>query len=103
MRMTEILGDKSQLHDLFDQWVAGDEDWRKTRAFAQISNSSGKIENDMKDWVTRMELVQKMGETAAEKMIQHMEENNPDKVRDHPDAPGIKDSSTLGCFRPMLL
>ena len=94
MCIVPIRGDKSQLQDLFEQWVTGDEDWCKTRAFAKITNSSGKLENDVKDWVTRLELVQKMGENAADAMIAYMEQHNQEKIRDHPDAPGIKDSFT---------
>ena len=82
--------------------MSGDEDWRKTRAFASVTNSTGKIESDSKDWVSRLELVQKMGETGADKMIAHMEATNPEKCRYHPDAPGVEDGCMLGCFDNFL-
>lgn len=88
-----LSGDKSQLYELFEEWVKGSEEWRKSQLYARITNSHGTIEADASDWLTRAELVAKLGETAADLMIAHLEANCPEKCRDHPDAPGIKDHS----------
>ena len=77
---------------MFAQWVANGEDWRKTQIFARISHSTGKVDSDARDWLTRVELEQKMGKQGADAMIAFLEAKQPEKCRDHPDAPGLKDS-----------
>lgn len=87
----QLQGDKSTLYDLFEQWISGDENWKRTQVYARITSSSGTVKAAGREWVTRAELEQKMGKEAAESMIQFLEENRPDLCRDRPDAPGIKD------------
>ena len=87
-------GDSIPLNDLFEQWIAGDEDWRKTRVYARMTNNTGHIDSDMREWVTLTEMENKMGKSAAEAMASFMETSRPEKCRDHPDAPGIKDPRT---------
>ena len=36
------------------------------------------------------------GHVGAESMVNYLEQNRPDQCRDHPDAPGVKDTS-LSC------
>jgi len=88
-------GDSSALHELYENWIASGEDWRKTRIYIKMTDNSGKIDADARDWLCKTELVQKMGEAGATAMINFLEEQKPDQVRDHPDAPGIKDTE---CF-----
>ena len=88
-------GDSSGLHELYENWIASGEDWRKTRIYIKMTDNSGKIDADARDWLCKTELVQKMGEAGAGAMISFLEEHKPDQVRDHPDAPGIKDTE---CF-----
>ena len=63
----------------------------------RISNSVGKLENDARGWVTKAELEKKIGEEAAKSMTAFLESTAPEKCRDHPDAPGIQDTSMDLC------
>ena len=80
------------LHELFESWISGEEDWRKSQTFIRITDSDGNINSDLRDWLTRAELQQKVGEEAAKEMIDHMERHNPEKCRYHPDAPGVQET-----------
>jgi hypothetical protein len=91
------LGDSTQLHDMFEQWMASGEEWHKSQLYIRISNSVGKLENDARGWVTKAELEKKIGEEAAKSMIAFLESTAPEKCRDHPDAPGIQDTSMDLC------
>lgn len=79
------------LHKLFDEWRNGQEDWYKTKVYIETTHSQGSVESDARGWVTKEELVSKMGRDAAQKMILYKEQHRPDECRDHPDAPGIQD------------
>ena len=89
-----LLGDGQPLQELFEQWILGEEDWRKSQVHLRISNATGKVAAYARDWLTEEELANKVGQKAAESMIAFLEGNCPEKIRDHPDAPGIKE--TLG-------
>ena len=88
-------GDTSALHELYENWIASGEDWRKTKIYIKMTDNSGKIDSDARDWLCKTELVQKMGEAGASAMISFLEKHKPEQVRDHPDAPGIEDTK---CF-----
>ena len=88
----------SALYDLYENWVAAGEDWRKTKIFVKMTNSSGSIDSDSKGWLTFKELCDKMGDDAAAAMTKYLEAHKPEQCRDHPDAPGIEDSMQYaGC------
>lgn len=91
-------GDNNPLNDLFEQWLAADEDWRKTRVYARMTNNTGHIDSDMREWITLTEMMTKMGTSAAEAMAAIMETTKPEHCRDHPDAPGVKDPHTHTCI-----
>ena len=59
-----------------------------------MTNSTGHIDSDMREWITLTEMITKMGQTAAEAMAGIMETSKPEHCRDHPDAPGVKDPHT---------
>ena len=91
-------GDMGPLHELFESWISGEEDWRKSQTFIRITSSDGNINSDLRDWLTRAELQQKVGEEAAKEMINHLETHNPEKCRYHPDAPGVEETAVFFCF-----
>ena len=93
--MSNVPGDMSALHELYENWVAAGEDWRKTKVYVKMTNSQGNIENESKGWLSVQELENKLGSTAAKAMIDHLEVKKPDQCRYHPDAPGIKDIASL--------
>ena len=83
-------GDMTPLQELFDQWLAAGQDWKKSEVYIKITNNVGSLDTDARDWLTLGELTQKIGAEAAESMQTFLEENKPEKCRDHPDAPGVK-------------
>jgi len=91
-----LISKQGDLHDLFEKWVSADEDWRKTELFVEISEKKGKVNADTRDWLSISELQGKLGVDGAASMIKFLEENEPLKCRDHPDAPGIKDTLGFG-------
>lgn len=91
-RVPFAQGDMNPLHELFEQWLAADQDWRKSRAYIRATNKQGKVDSDARDWLTKEQLEMKIGKSAAASMVEHLEANQPEKVRDHPDGPpGVKD------------
>lgn len=63
-----------------------------------MTNNTGHIDSDMREWITLTEMMTKMGTTAAEAMAAVMETTKPEHCRDHPDAPGVKDPHTHTCI-----
>ena len=84
------------LQDLFGQWLEAGGDWQKSKVFIESTNKEGTVDTDTRGWVTLAELEHKMGHVGAESMVNYLEQNRPDQCRDHPDAPGVKDTS-LSC------
>ena len=81
------------LQDLFAQWLEAGGDWTKSQVYIESTNREGTTDVDTRGWVTQGELELKMGKLGAESMVNYLEENRPDQCRDHPDAPGVKDTS----------
>ena len=60
-----------------------------------MTSQSGKVDSDVRDWLTFAELEAKLGKDAAKAMVAFKEANHPEHCRDHPDAPGVKDILTM--------
>lgn len=60
-----------------------------------MTTQTGKLDSDVRDWLTVAEMEAKMGKDAAKAMIAFKEANHPEHCRDHPDAPGVKDILTM--------
>ena len=88
-------GDSAPLHDLFEQWINSGEEWRKSQLYVRIQNQVGQIDSDARGWVSKAELTSKLGSAGADSMIAFLEATAPEKCRDHPDAPGVQDTSTI--------
>ena len=77
---------------LFEQWLSSDEDWRKTEIYIETCTKKGMISADARDWVSKTELVGKLGKEGADSMVAYLEKNEPSKCRFHPDAPGVEET-----------
>lgn len=67
------------------------EDWHKSQLYIRIKSKTGTVNSDARDWQSHAQLQASLGKAAADSMVAFLEQNNPEKCRDHPDAPGIKD------------
>ena len=71
--------------------MTAEEDWHKSQLYIRIKAKTGTINSDARDWLSRAQLEANLGKDAADSMVTFLEQNNPEKCRDHPDAPGIQD------------
>ena len=78
--------------ELYESWIGASEIWEKTTVFLNITSKSGSVSRGSRKWMTRTEMVAKLGAEATDAIINN-KENDPalkSQIRDHPDCPGVK-------------
>ena len=88
-----VSGTKREMTYLFESWCNAEENWKNSCVYTNITSSSGSIRRGVKKWLTRKELVEKLGAEVAEYVIAHKmndEKLRATETRYHPDAPGCE-------------